>query len=161
MEQDQAVELEGLRLTTRADRLDRLADGGVAVIDYKTGRSVGIQGWLDERLSEPQLPLYCSTDEGQVSAALLARVRRDAQGCGFVGLSRDPDFADGVATPQELDEHTDWAGILARWRRDLGRLAGEVRRGRADATPSRQACEYCVLGALCRVQEMRVEASDD
>ena len=161
MEQDQAVELEGLRLTTRADRLDRLADGGLAVIDYKTGRSVGIQGWLDERLSEPQLPLYCSMDEGEVSAALLARIRRDAQGCGFVGLSRDAAFADGVATPQALDEDTDWAGILARWRRDLGRLAGEVRRGRADPTPSRQACEYCTLGALCRVQEMLMEASDD
>ena len=161
MEQDQAVELEGLQLTTRADRLDRLADGGLAVIDYKTGRSVGIQGWLDERLSEPQLPLYCLQNEGQVSAALLARVRRDAQGCGFVGLSRDAGFADGVATPQELDEDTDWAGILARWRRDLGRLAGEVRRGRADPTPSRQACEFCALGALCRVQEMLTEESDD
>ncbi|MGD8956357.1 MAG: PD-(D/E)XK nuclease family protein, partial [Chromatiaceae bacterium] len=92
MEQDQAVELEGLRLTTRADRLDRLADGSLAVIDYKTGRSVGIQGWFDERLSEPQLPLYCLTGEGEVSAALLARVRPDPQGCGFVGLSRDAVF---------------------------------------------------------------------
>ena len=161
MEQDQAVELEGLRLTTRADRLDRLADGSLAVIDYKTGRSVGIQGWLDERLSEPQLPLYCLTGEGEVSAALLARVRRDAQGCGFVGLSRDAEFAGGVVTPQEFDEDIDWAGILGRWRRDLGRLAGEVRRGRADPTPSRQACEFCALGALCRVQEMLPEGSDD
>jgi hypothetical protein len=91
----------------------------------------------------------------------LARVRPDPQGCGFVGLSRDAEFADGVVTPQELDEDIDWAGILGRWRRDLGRLAGEVRRGRADPTPSPQACEYCALGALCRVQEMLTEASDE
>ncbi|MBE1527684.1 ATP-dependent helicase/nuclease subunit B [Sphingopyxis sp. OAS728] len=30
-------ELDGIRLTGKADRIDRLADGGLAIVDYKTG----------------------------------------------------------------------------------------------------------------------------
>ena len=157
LEQDRDIELAGLQLRTRADRVDRLADGSLAVIDYKTGQSVRNDGWFDDRLSEPQLPLYCVHSEGEVQAALLARVRRDRPGCTFVGLSRDQGFAPGVDTPQARQQDTDWDGILAHWRRALGDLAAEIHSGRADPTPSLQACRYCALGALCRVQQMLAE----
>jgi len=156
LEQDQTIELAGLRLRTRADRVDRLADGSLAVIDYKTGRNVRNDGWFDQRLTEPQLPLYCLHSTGKVEAALLARVRRDGPGCRFVGLTGHADFAPGVDTPQ-LQDGPDWAGLLAQWQRALGGLAAEIVEGRADATPSPQACQYCALGALCRVQEMITE----
>ena len=157
LEQEQTIELSGLRLKTRADRVDRLADGSLAVIDYKTGRSVRNDGWFDERLTEPQLPLYCLQSEGEVHAALLARVRHDGPGCAFVGLSEQEDFAPGVKSPQQQEDGIDWPGLLAHWRRALSGLAGEIVQGRADATPSPQACRYCALGALCRVQEMIAE----
>jgi probable DNA repair protein len=157
LEQEQTIELEGLLLSTRADRVDQLADGSLAVIDYKTGRSVSNEGWFDERLTEPQLPLYCLHGDGAVNTALLARVRSDGPGCAFVGLSADEDFAPGVETPQDQRGETDWSDILAQWQQALGELSGEIRRGRADATPSIQACRYCALGALCRVQEMLME----
>lgn len=157
LEQDQTIELDGLRLSARADRVDRLADGSLAVIDYKTGRSVSNDGWFDERLTEPQLPLYCLHGEGEVRTALLARVRADRPGCTFVGLSADEGFAPGVETPQNQRGETDWPGMLAQWQQALGELAGEIRHGRADPTPSIQACRYCALGALCRVQEMITE----
>jgi len=161
LEQDQVVDVAGLRLTTRADRVDRLADGSLAIIDYKTGRRVSDDGWFDERLSEPQLPLYCLHGDGQVGAVLLARVRRDDRGCRFVGLSRREGVAPGVGTPQQRDEALDWPGILAHWRRALDGLGREIAAGRADPTPSAQACQYCPLGALCRVQEMLREGDDD
>jgi len=161
LEQDQSVEVAGLRLTTRADRVDRLADGSLAIIDYKTGRRVSNDGWFDERLSEPQLPLYCLHGDGQVGAALLARVRRDDRGCRFVGLSRSEGTAPGVGTPQQHDQALDWAGLLTRWRHALEGLGREIAAGRADPTPSAQACEYCPLGALCRVQQMLLEGDDD
>lgn len=157
LEQDQPVALEGLHLTTRADRIDRLADGGLAVIDYKTGRTVSNDGWFDERLSEPQLPLYCLHGDGEVSAVLLARVRRDERGCRFVGLSREPNVAPGVAPPGPDAEEDAWPALLARWRHALQALAREIRDGRADPTPSLEACQYCALGALCRVQQMLAE----
>jgi len=154
LEQEQTIELSGLRLNTRADRVDRLQDGGLAVIDYKTGRSVSNDGWFDERLTEPQLPLYCLHSNGRARAALLARVRRDGPGFAFVGLSEEEDFASGVDSPKNQRGETDWPGLLAQWQQSLSELADEIGAGRADPTPSIQACRYCALGSLCRVQEM-------
>ncbi len=154
LERSQLVELGELRLHTRTDRIDRLADGTLAVIDYKTGRQVNNSGWFDDRVTEPQVPLYCLHSDGEVSAALLARVRRDQAGCSFVGVSRDEGFAQGVITPQSYEEETDWSTLLDHWRWALANLADEIRHGRADATPSPQACGYCPYGDLCRVQEM-------
>ncbi len=151
MEQDQIIERKGLRLKTRADRIDRLADGSLAVIDYKTGRSVRTDGWLDARLSEPQLPLYCEEAGAEVSAALLARVRRDDKGCQFVGFSHSDTVAPGVGPPKPGDTATDWPSLLIHWGQALDTLAQEIVEGRADPTPSAQACEFCALGPLCRV----------
>ncbi|MCP5437289.1 MAG: PD-(D/E)XK nuclease family protein [Chromatiaceae bacterium] len=161
LEQDQVIELQGLQLSVRIDRVDRLDDGSLAIIDYKTGRKVSHAGWFDERLTEPQLPLYCLQGGNDVSAVVLARVRRDDKGCGFVGLSREPDVAPGLTLPAQVEEGTDWAALLARWQRTLSGLASEITEGRADPTPSPQACEYCPLGALCRVREMLLEDDGD
>ena len=157
LEQDQVIEIAGLPLKTRVDRIDRLADNGLAVIDYKTGRSVSSEGWFDERMSEPQLPLYCLHGAGEVAAALLARVRRDGPGCRFVGIARDDNIAPGVTTPQNQHGETDWSALMVQWRQALVELAEEIGAGRADPTPSVQACRYCAFAALCRVQEMMEE----
>lgn len=156
LEQTRVIELGGLPLRTRADRVDRLADGSLAVVDYKTGRTVSHAGWFDERLSEPQLPLYCATAETGVSAALLARVRRDGKGPGYVGISRDPDFAPGVVAAADTPD-AEWETLRGRWLAALGTLAGEVLAGRADPTPSPAACQYCPLGALCRARPGHVD----
>lgn len=161
LEQRQPVELAGLALSTRIDRIDRLADGSLVVIDYKTGREVSSAGWLDERLSEPQLPLYCSHAGDGVAAAVLARVRRDGKGCAFVGLGREPGILPGVQDPAGDGEGPDWDTLNARWRERLGALAREVLAGRADPTPSPQACRHCDLGALCRVQDILAGESTD
>lgn len=161
LELAQTVELGGLQLRTRIDRIDRLQDGSLALIDYKTGRSVNNDGWFDERLTEPQLPLYCLQDPSDTGSALLARVRRDGPGCTFVGLSRTADFAPGVETPQTQNGENGWPGLLAQWQQALEVLASEILQGRADPTPSLHACQYCALGALCRVQELVAEERDD
>lgn len=160
LEAPRVVLLGGLELHTRADRVDRLADGSLAVIDYKTGSQVRDDGWFDPRLSEPQLPLYCVGTDDTVTATLLARVRRDRTGCRFVGVSRSTDVAPGVTSPDERRPGTDWDALVATWRQGLLTLAAEVVAGRADPTPSRQACEYCRLDALCRVGEMTEDTDD-
>jgi probable DNA repair protein len=151
VERRQTALVNGLSLALRADRIDRLDDGSLAVIDYKTGRDVTLQAWFDERIGEVQLPLYALNADGPVAAVALARVRRDGPGCRFVGLARDPGFADGVQTPGAIDADIDWPGLLARWRRGIDGLAAEFLAGRADPTPSPNACRHCDLGPLCRV----------
>ncbi|NNL56593.1 MAG: hypothetical protein HKO71_02475, partial [Pseudomonadales bacterium] len=57
LEQPLAVQLGGFYISGRIDRIDRLDSGEILLLDYKTGR-VATTGWLDERISSPQLPLY-------------------------------------------------------------------------------------------------------
>jgi ATP-dependent helicase/nuclease subunit B len=153
LELDAPVTLGDLALQTRVDRIDRLDDGSLAVIDYKTGRQVGCDGWFDPRLTEPQLPLYCIAGGRDVGAALLARVRADEKGYRLTGVSRDSGFADGVQGLDGSDGGMAWDALLGTWRGALDTLAGEITAGRADATPSPRACEYCPAGDLCRVRD--------
>ncbi|MCX7126031.1 MAG: PD-(D/E)XK nuclease family protein [Gammaproteobacteria bacterium] len=46
-----------LPLQIRLDRVDQLSDGSLFLIDYKTGVNT-ITGWFQERLTDPQLPIY-------------------------------------------------------------------------------------------------------
>ena len=52
----------GQTLRLRIDRIDRLEDGQLILIDYKSGATQP-SGWLDDAVTEPQLPLYvCAMD---------------------------------------------------------------------------------------------------
>lgn len=162
LERDQTVTIEGLNLATRADRIDRLADGTLAVIDYKTGRQVRYEGWFEPRLGEPQLPLYSLLCGSDVSAALLARVRTDGPGCRFAGISQDPDagFGAAVTAPQQHDESLDWQRLRQHWHDGIHELAHEFAAGRSDPTPSPEACRYCELEGLCRIADRQRDFDD-
>jgi len=149
LEQREDIQVGGLDLRVRIDRLDRLPDGRLLVIDYKTGSNVRIQPWLQPRLQEPQLPLYAVTRAQQTAGAVLAQVRRGR--CRFHGLT---------ATAGVLPEAVvadDWPGQLQRWQQDLERLVGEYLRGEAAVMPQAGACDYCELPSLCRIDARVIE----
>src|SRR6185503_14617028 len=54
-------------LTTRIDRIDELADGSSAIIDYKTSGRIKSSDWFSARLRDAQVPLYASHATGRVS----------------------------------------------------------------------------------------------
>ena len=87
-EKNHQIKVGNLTIRTRIDRIDELGDGTAAIIDYKTGRPDPGQ-WLDERVTEPQLPLYClGQNRGSVGAVMFAEVRSKPGECGFRGLAR-------------------------------------------------------------------------
>jgi ATP-dependent helicase/nuclease subunit B len=158
LEQKRQTEIGGLAFHLKADRIDRLADGSLAIIDYKTGNDPkSIQGWLQERMEEPQLPLYaCTTEQGAVSSLLLGRVRSGR--VGFLGASRDEETAPGVkafAASPAAREYASWDALLESWRIRLEHLAKEILAGRAEVDPKDPAktCRYCPLPPLCRIHE--------
>ncbi len=59
LEHEQEIEVNGLTIKLRADRIDELESGQRMIIDYKTGKNNEIKHWFDTRIDEPQLPLYC------------------------------------------------------------------------------------------------------
>jgi RecB family exonuclease len=143
-----------LRLDLRPDRVDRLVDGSLAVIDYKTGSNAEVRAWLDERPRLPQLPAYVQAlGPGRVAAVAFARMR--SGDTRYVGVARAEGLFPGLGVPGSRGGppgYDDWERLLEDWRRRLESLAEEFASGgaRLAADPAR-ACEFCRLGALCRI----------
>ena len=150
LEEPRTLELGGLRLQARVDRIDLLDGGRRAIIDYKSGKAVTGE-WEGDRPESPQLPLYAVTDPGDVAALAFAVLR--AEETAFKGLGAEPGLLPGVQPPQPSQS---WPALLARWRDILDALAVQFIAGHAPVAPKRYpyTCEHCALGALCRVTEL-------
>ena len=156
VEEGVAVTIGGITLELRPDRVDRLADGRLAVIDYKTGGDAEIRAWLEERPKLPQLPLYATAlGADRVGAVAFARVRTGDT--GFAGLAEEAGAFPGLKAPGTRGWPKGlgtWQETLGEWRRRLVALAEEHAAGDARLAPDpRRACEYCHLEAVCRIGE--------
>jgi probable DNA repair protein len=152
-----------LTLEFRPDRIDRLADGSLEVIDNKTGASADLKAWLEERPRLPQLPAYVQAlCADRVHAVAFARVC--SGDTGYVGVASDSALFEGLREPGSsglLKPYGSWDELLGAWRRRLEALAAEYASGEARLAPNpAQACEYCHLGALCRIAETDAERAD-
>ncbi|MSQ58648.1 MAG: hypothetical protein EXR36_03125 [Betaproteobacteria bacterium] len=156
-EEARVAEVSGLRLKVRIDRIDRLPGGRSVILDYKTGRA-STSGWWDERVDEPQLPLYAITDSGEVAAVSFAQLRADQ--VAFKGVARDEGLLPGVSV---LGDGESWPAFLGKWRKSLEHLAREFLAGHAAVDPKKYpgTCQYCHLGPLCRVKEVLSAVAPD
>ncbi|HEX3097912.1 MAG TPA: PD-(D/E)XK nuclease family protein, partial [Usitatibacter sp.] len=145
-----------LRLSGRVDRMDRLEGGGLAVIDYKSGRA-SVSDWLGPRPDDAQLPLYAlAVGEDEIRAVAFARLKVGQM--VFAGLARDKAALPGVPT---VDRHPvakaegSWPQLLARWREEVDALGEDFASGDARVDPKRMlaTCRRCDLATLCRVHE--------
>lgn len=148
-EQPHQMQLAGLDLAGRIDRIDRLRDGGILLIDYKSGNLPRIDDLCGERLLEPQLPAYALTlDTVSASGVALAGVKAGA--CGLLGVSAKA-AGEGIRTL----EVESWTAQVERWREQLTGLAGAFAAGLAAVAPVDVAkvCRYCELPRLCRIAD--------
>ena len=156
------VQLAGLAMRLRLDRMDRLADGTHALIDYKTGVAK-LASWLGERPDEPQLPLYFHTAQEEISALAFARVKRGERGkvFGFEGVSAIEGLLPDVG-PVEARTHlknkgyVSWDVLTQEWETSLQQLADDFSHGLAEVDPKHGGltCSQCDLQSLCRVAEV-------
>jgi exodeoxyribonuclease-5 len=54
------VKICGIEVTLKIDRVHKLESGGLEFIDYKTGQMPKIKSWGEDRITEPQLPIYAT-----------------------------------------------------------------------------------------------------
>ncbi len=143
--------IDGITLRTRIDRIDRLPDGRIIVIDYKTG-DVNINDWLTDRVAEPQVPLYGIMADARVGAVVFARIQRGRIAC--LGLADETTLAPGLSTPASR-HHENLDALLGWWKKKLAALVMEVRDGHATVSPVsvQESCRYCDFGIFCRVGE--------
>jgi ATP-dependent helicase/nuclease subunit B len=156
--------LGGMSLALRVDRIDRLPDGTLAVIDYKTGQDLDAGAWLGERPRLPQLPLYAEAlAPEQVSALAFGSIRSGSTGYG--GLAAATGEFPGLPAPGEKGwprDYASWDELRAAWRRRLSTLAEEYAAGDARLAPDPStACTYCGLGSLCRIAQAGSGADEE
>lgn len=155
-EQKISMQIGSLKLEGKIDRVDQLEDGSTLLIDYKTGKAERSSWFPEDRIKDPQLPAYALTMDPQPGAIAFARLKPDE--LGFHGLSDAATEVKGI-TPlarygykfRELDE---WSDLLDGWHTNLAALAQNFKSGQAAVDPiDANACKYCHLHALCRVNE--------
>ena len=153
-EDKRTLDVAGLAFTGRIDRMDRLASGGHALIDYKTGRATP-NDWIGERPDDPQLPLYAITAKEDIAAVAFARIKPGEM--RYMGFTRDRDALPKVKTAEA------WDPLKEGWRRELALLGGEFAQGVARVDPKRglKTCRHCDLQPLCRVHERIATMEDD
>jgi ATP-dependent helicase/DNAse subunit B len=143
----------------RVDRIDRLEDGTVVVIDYKTGDVKHIipknnidfdsvqydRQWIRDNIRSFQLPLYLHFLDLRFSNtrtnACLYNIREPQSKDGLVNLLKtEQDFSDKDR-------------IMLEYMNALGFIINEILDPDIDFEPDdsdEHACEYCPFGALCK-----------
>lgn len=157
--------LGGLVLGFQVDRVDALADGGVAIIDYKSGRAPAPGKWFAERPSGTQVGLYAlaqqaAAPERPVVAAAYATLK--AGSVQATGLAAAADLIPGVRTlPAKNIPLASWDEVAPAWSLRYGALAGDFANGHAEVAPrDNAACRWCELSPLCRIQRVDDAAAD-
>jgi ATP-dependent helicase/nuclease subunit B len=154
IEAQHALTLAGLPLAMRIDRIDRLDDGALVVIDYKTG-AVARKEWTLPRPLAPQLPAYALALEHEPLAAIaFAQLK-----AGDCKLLTEP-ATRLIGTEEGRDRITQ---LRCEWREELTRLAQAFAEGRADVDPrdGPATCRRCDFAPLCRVHELDLRERDE
>jgi probable DNA repair protein len=165
-EQGQQLEISGIFLDLRIDRIDRIQDGGHLLIDYKTGAG-SIRDWLGDRPAKPQLPMYALANEETVSAIALGLVTMDKPGMvGLAASAATTDLTD-VATFENFADTpaggSSWAAQMDVWRGRLENLLQQYVEGSALIDPLNPSttCRYCDFAQVCRKHERDAQGGSD
>ncbi len=156
--------IEGLEITLRIDRIDALGDGGLVIIDYKTGSSKpSHSSWADERISKPQIPLYAALvlKHEPVVAACFAKV--DLLACQFSGVSEKDALPNikpfsALSNGSVFKEFADFEALILHWQHSLTAIANEVKRGGACVKFENETdLLYCEVKPLLRLPERALQ----
>lgn len=159
MERDCELNLAGGQLRLRIDRLDELASGGVAILDYKSGRPIP-GDWYSERPSHPQLLAYLAAIGRETVA--MATVSVTAREIRFDGVAASGNLLPkvrAVEAPTAEDSQLDAWGIRqTEWIQRVEGLVADFIAGKAAVDPRPKACEYCHVVSVCRISDVGPDA---
>jgi ATP-dependent helicase/nuclease subunit B len=154
-EVDRTIVLAGLALKLRIDRIDRLSDGSLLVIDYKTG-DISPHAWELPRPDDVQLPLYAGFAlEERPGGLVFAKLR--ANDWEFVGHVADAraTLRSKISSRNPLARDPLTPEMMRDWKASIEELARDFVEGRSDVSPRDypKTCVRCGLQTICRIQE--------
>ena len=158
VEEARALEVGGVQLDLRLDRIDRLEDGGELLLDYKTGQAPGRA--TGSTRGPTSRSFRCMRSPATVPPDGLAFARVARGECAFAGLAQRADIAPDIELfAPAKGRADDWPKQLDAWRQTLACAGRAVplrpRRGsipsaiRARATPV--ICARCAGSRTCSV----------
>ena len=157
VEDDVRLIAHDVELRARVDRIDELASGGYAIIDYKTGTTGTIPYWFDSEHADYQLPLYAVAAQQDVSALVLCSLNPER--VGYRGF-----WLDSEAFPQRsikrLTEN-EWRDQVTGWRHEIdalisGFIAGDNRIFAENSAPA-----LGMYAPLTRLSEYLATGTDE
>ncbi len=152
LEEEREFSIPGLRLALRVDRIDRLANGNVLLIDYKSS-SMSRNRLTCPNPAEPQLLIYAAAVGESVDGLLFAELRPGST--RPVGFTRERHFED-----KTVDVVKNWNSFLKNNETEVLRLSNDFIRGYAAVDPQSGACKYCQVSSICRVGEIRAQEGE-
>lgn len=131
--------VSGVRIRLRVDRIDELRDGGVIILDYKTGKRRQFLD-TDAEPREMQLVVYAMAAEEPVVGLGLFNIDSRAVGIDGAGKTFTPDL--------------EWDESLSRWIGEVREMASEIKQGdvRINRLLSSQLARP--LSLLSRIREL-------
>jgi exodeoxyribonuclease-5 len=140
VERELDYRVSGVELGLRIDRIDRLDDGRLAIIDYKTGAPRGFFNQQREP-ADWQLVVYADALDEPVGALVLMNI--DSRAITSRGAG------------SEWSRIDDWQETLAQWRSTVHRAIEELRQGDVRMNTRQPVADGRQLGLLSRLEEYR------
>ena len=141
-------ERHNVRLGLRLDRADRLPDGSLLVIDYKTGATKSLLK-KDGTPADLQLVVYSSALGEDIGG--LALINIDSRGIDYkvVGGSSCVEMANAKADPEA------WPQSLAEWQSEVDVALRQLAAGDVRINMRHGTQEGRPFGLLSRIEELR------
>ena len=150
-----------LELSVQLDRIDRMADGRLAIMDYKTGAGAPDprQSWIRERPVDLQLPFYAAVlNDDETGVAALIQAYLHSRKTDTAGISDGDCGLSGVAhfTSWDAFQGMSWSQVLRRWQHTIEIMANEFAQGYAgNVTVDKTDIMYCDVMPFLRLTEER------
>jgi len=141
------VDINGLKFSTRIDRMDRLANGDSLIIDYKTGKDVQVAQMTGDPIDQAQLPIYAVTNS--VDGVAFATI--NSNDCQFKAITKNK--SELPLTKQAINRMPEWDKQINEWTSILNSASEQFQNGIASVLPVKNACDYCDYDLLCRVKK--------
>ncbi len=158
-EAEKKVHICGIEITLKIDRIQQLENGGLEFIDYKTGQEPKMSSWDENRITEPQLPIYAAFggEDSKITSVQFAWVKIADH--AFIGVSTDNFEAEAdKRKPKFLQQFTDWQSLLSHWKSSIEAIAQEIKMGEAAVKFSNENdLMYCEVLPLLRLPERQLQ----
>jgi exodeoxyribonuclease-5 len=159
-EAEKQVQICGIEVTLKIDRIHQLESGGLVFVDYKTGQIPKTKSWGEGRITEPQLPIYAAfyaEDIAQVAGVYFGMVKIAEHAFSGVG-EENFEAEQDKRKPAFTKDFVDWQNLLLHWKTSIEAIAEEIKSGESAVRfNDENELAYCEVTPLLRLPERKLQ----